>query len=121
MSQYIEKTVSEEKNRIYLSFRIEQEKILAIGEKMNEINESAYMNGYNWEAFLNYYVGKYNADILTGMESDPEAGGYYAYWDYSPENEKRADELVAIIQNLIENEAILYKIVAEDGDEIEWD
>ena len=34
------------------------QKVLGIGEKMNEINEYAYMNGYNWEAFLNCYFAK---------------------------------------------------------------
>ncbi len=33
---------------IVLLFQNEVEKTLAIGEQMNEINEEAYMNGYNW-------------------------------------------------------------------------
>ena len=41
---------------IVLLFQNEVEKILAIGEQMNEINEEAYMNGYNWDAFFNYYL-----------------------------------------------------------------
>ena len=35
---------------IVLLFQNEVEKTLAIGEQMNEINEEAYMNGYNWDA-----------------------------------------------------------------------
>ena len=41
---------------IVLLFQNEVEKTLAIGEQMNEINEEAYMNGYNWDAFFNYYL-----------------------------------------------------------------
>ena len=37
-------------------FYNEEEKPLAIGEKMYEINENAYMNGYNWDALFNYYL-----------------------------------------------------------------
>ena len=37
---------------IVLLFQNEVEKTLAIGEQMNEINEEAYMNGYNWDAFF---------------------------------------------------------------------
>lgn len=43
---------------IVLLFQNEVEKTLAIGEQMNEINEEAYMNGYNWDAFFNYYLEK---------------------------------------------------------------
>ena len=59
---------------IVLLFQNEVEKTLAIGEQMNEINEEAYMNGYNWDAFFNYYLAENAPDILESMESDPEAG-----------------------------------------------
>ena len=37
---------------------------------MNEINEEAYMNGYNWDAFFNYYLEENAPDILESLESD---------------------------------------------------
>ena len=49
---------------IVLLFQNEVEKTLAIGEQMNEINEEAYMNGYNWDAFFNYYLAENAPDIL---------------------------------------------------------
>ena len=75
---------------IVLLFQNEVEKTLAIGEQMNEINEEAYMNGYNWDAFLNYYLEENAPDILESMESDPEVGSYAAYFEDTAENEQKA-------------------------------
>ncbi len=38
-------------------FYNENDKPFAIGEKMCAINEDVYMNGYNWDALFNYYLG----------------------------------------------------------------
>lgn len=102
-------------------FYNENDKPFAIGEKMNEINEEAYMNGYNWDALFNYYLAKYAPDILEELDSDPEAGSYAAHFALSEENEKRAERFVEMIISLIENEEELYRIVREKGAEIEWD
>ena len=40
-------------SRIDVWFYNEHEKPFAIGEKMYEINEEAYMNGYNLDVFFN--------------------------------------------------------------------
>jgi hypothetical protein len=106
---------------ISVIFNIDIDKILAIGNKMLEINEDAYMNGYNWEAFFNYYLPKYAQDITMNMETDSEAGTYVADYPLTPENEARAEKFVEIIKSLVENEDELYRIVRDEGDEIEWD
>ena len=102
-------------------FYNEEEKPLSNGEKMYEINENAYMNGYNWDALFNYYLAEHAPELLEGLESDPEAGSYAAYYPPSEENEKKAERFARIIVSLIENEEELYRIVRENGDEIEWD
>lgn len=111
------------KSEDYISvcFYIEEEKPFAIGEKMGEIHEDAYMNGYNWEAFLNYYIENNAKELLDGLDTDPEAGMYTAYYDMLPENEVKAQKLANIISSLIENEEEIYSIVRDKGDEIEWD
>lgn len=119
-NEYV-KIYANDSGSIVLLFENEAEKILAIGERMNEINEEAYMNGYNWDAFFNYYLAKNAPDILENMESDPEAGSYAAYFEDTRENEERAKRFADIIISLIENEEDLYKILREKGDEIEWD
>ena len=71
-------------------FYIEHDKPFAIGGKMSEINEEAYMNGYNREAFFDYCLPKYAPGVADGMETGPEAGVYAAYYPLTPENEARA-------------------------------
>lgn len=113
--------VIKHEDSVSVCFYIEHEKPLAVGEKMCEINENAYMNGYGWAAFLNYYLSKHAPDVLDGMDADPEAGMYAADYDLSAENEAKANKFVNIIKGLIENREELYRIVREHGDEIEWD
>lgn len=119
MTDYVR--LNKDDDAIGVWFECESDKPFTIGEKMCEINESAYMNGYNWDAFFNYYLGKNAPDILDGLDSDPEAGSYAAYYEVTEENEEKAKRFVEIIVSLIENEEELYRIVRDFGDEIEWD
>jgi hypothetical protein len=111
---------SESDNFISVSFYVD-DKLLSIGKKMSEINENAYMNGYNWEAFFNYYLAKNAPDVMNGMNTDPESGMYAANYGYTPENEVRAEKFAEIIRTLFGNEEEIYRIVREDGNIIEWD
>ena len=119
MQDHVKMNVTDE--RIYVMFNNEDDKPFAVGEKMYAANEDAYMNGYNWDALFHYYLAKHAPELLEGLESDPEAGSYAAYYDPSPENEAKARKFVEIIAALVENEAELCRIVQEEGDEIEWD
>lgn len=100
---------------------IERPEIMAIGQKMEEICPEAYMNGYNWEALLRYYLEQNAPEVLEEMEADPEAGTYVAYYPLAKENEARAEKLFKIIGGLVEREEELCRLVREHGDEIEWD
>ncbi|MDE7070318.1 MAG: immunity 51 family protein [Alistipes sp.] len=106
---------------IVLGFECEAEKPLAVGRKLGEIDENACMNGYNWDALLSYYLSEHAPDILECMESDPEAGSYVAYFEDTPENERKARRFAEMILALVEGEEILCRLVRERGDEIEWD
>lgn len=121
MTDYTSIIKNEDENEIAVYFYIENEKPFAIGEKMNEINEQAYMNGYNWEAFFNYYLSKHTPDVLEEMVTDSEAGTYVACYPITVENEVKANKFIEIIRSLVENEEELYRIVRDEGDEIEWD
>lgn len=101
-------------------FYNEQDKPFAIGEKINKINQQAYMNGYNWEAFFNYYLSKHAPDILEGLQPDPEAGMYAAYYKPTLESEVKAHKFARIIRSLIENEEKVYRIIREEGAQIAW-
>lgn len=113
--------VFKNENTIEVCFFIEHKSILAIGEKMNEINENAYMNGYNWEAFLKSYLEQKNPELLEEMETDPEAGTYVAYYKLTKENEDKAEKFSKLIQSLIENNEKIYTFLRENGNEIQWD
>lgn len=119
MADYVK--VHKGENGIAVWFYNENDKPFAIGEKMNEICEDAYMNGYNWDAFFQYYLAENAPDILEGLDSDPEAGSYVAHFELGEENEKRAERFAEIISSLMENEEELYRIVREKGEEIAWD
>lgn len=119
MPEYLD--INSDKENISLVFYIENKNIMEIGSKIERINSDAYMNGYNWEAFLNYYLQKQSPDVLENMDSDPEAGMYIAYYENVPENVVKVNKLEEIIEYLIENPDDIYEIVREHGNEIEWD
>lgn len=119
MADYVK--VFKLENSIEVCFYIDHSKPFAVGEKMNEICEEAYMNGYNWEALFNYYLKKNAPELLDGFGSDPEANMYVAYYELSPENEKKVKKFAEIITHLVENEEELYSLVRDNSDEIEWD
>ena len=119
MPEYLD--INSDKENISLVFYIENKNIMEIGSKIERINSDAYMNGYNWEAFLNYYLQKQSPDVLENMDSDPEAGMYIAYYEKVPENVVKVNKLEEIIEYLIENPDDIYEIVREHGNEIEWD
>ena len=102
-------------------FYIENPKVMAVAEKMEELCQDAYMNGYNWEAFFNCYLAINAPELLEDMKTDPEAGMYVAYYDISKENEAKAERFADIIISLVENEEELYSFLHENGEEIEWD
>lgn len=119
MQDYVRVNIEDE--YIYVWFYNETDKPFEIGEKMCDINEKAYMNGYNWDILFNYYLAKYAPNLLEGLDPDPEAGSYVAIYKSTPENEAKAEKFAEIIRSLIENEEELYRIVREEGDDIEWD
>lgn len=106
---------------VEVCFYIEDKAVMALGERLNGLREEAYMNGYNWEAVLGYYLGKTAPDLLEGMDTDPEAGMYVAYYPLTPENEAKAERLAGIIHDLVEHGETLCKFIQTEGDNIPWD
>lgn len=119
MKNYLE--VNYNNNIITLIFFVSHNKILKIGKKLNEINEEAYMNGYNWEILFNYYLEKYEPAIFEQIETDCEADTYIAYFELTENNKKIVNKFASIIENFIENEEKLYNFIIEEGINIDWD
>ena len=107
---------------ISISLYLEYEEVEKIAGKMEEANADAYMNGYNWEMFLNKYL-EYNApEILDVIDPDSEAGMYSAYInDVNEDTKALAQKFGEIIESLIENEDLILDFLEEHGDEVEWD
>lgn len=118
MDDYVSLTCGDDVLRVW--FYNENDKPFALGKKMNAICDEAYMNGYNWDAFFNYYLASRAPEVLSAMQdSDPEAGSYVAY--FNKEYEAQAARFVAIIRELVENEDETLRIVREECDCIAWD
>ena len=100
-------------DNVSVYFDVGAEKPFALGERLNAVCEMAYMNGYNWEALLNWYLGQTAPELLEGLESDPEAGSYVALYPLSPENEAKAEKLAGLIRSLVEGEEELRAAQAE--------
>ncbi len=106
---------------IVLDFYIEYDKPMDIGEKLQEIDENAYMHGDNWRALLDCYIENYVPELSGTYDPDPEAGTFAAYFEDSPEGEKNAEAMAEIIISLVEDEEKLFDFVRTHSDEIEWD
>lgn len=114
-------SIVEHEESISVCFYIEKEKPFGIGQKMGELNPEAYMNGYNWKAFLDTYLSKYHPDVYTDMGTDPEAGMYVAYYALNEDNMQKSKKLFKIIAYLVENEDKIYQILEKEANNIEWD
>lgn len=133
MADYVAKLITDNPKSISICFFIEQDIVMETGKKIKKTISNTFgkiimqllprvglMNGYDWEGFINYYLQKNHPEVLHNMETDPEAGMYVAYYTFSPENEKKADGLIQIITELIENKSEFLKSIKKDGNQIKW-
>jgi len=120
MSKYIG-TFNHENKSLSVALYIENQPVFGIGESLHQINELAYMNGYNWEALLKFYFEREHAELWQGMKTDPEAGMFVVYCEYSPENEVKMAKIEEKVVALIDAPDSLEQLVRDHGDEIEWD
>ncbi len=117
--EYLEVLISEAQVSIVLD--VGTPEILEIGEKINQINSDAYMNGYNWEALINFYLEENAPELLDDLDFDSEAGAFVAFFDKTKENEIKAIKIKEIFNKLIKEEDELFEIIRESGEDIEWD
>ena len=107
---------------ISISFDVGTPEIMSLGEKMNEICDQAYMNGYNWDAFLNSYIEENKPELLEVIESDPEAEMYCVYInDVNDDTKAMAEEMAAMIESFISDEDAVLSFLKSNKDDIEWD
>ena len=110
-----------EHGSISLCIYTENEGIFQLGERINERFEEAYVNGYNWDALIRFYVGKVDPDLMQEINTDPEAGMFSAYMSYSEENLDKMRRLKSYIHGLLSDEIVLFKLIEDNRDSVEWD
>ena len=99
----------------------EQESLLALSERINARFDEAYMNGYNWDALIRFYVASIDPKLMDEVKSDPEAGMYSAYMSYSPENLEKMKRFESHVRAMLADETALMRFIEDHYDEIEWD
>ena len=120
MADYVNLNIGED--YISITFNVGNNRIMEIGSRMEEICEDAYMNGYNWDAFFNFYLGQNAPEILDVIESDPEADMYSVYIEeVNNETKALAEQLAEIIDELLNDEEQILSFVKANADDIEWD
>ena len=119
MSDYLQVSVDAE--FFTVSFDVGDENIMELGERITTACPDAYMNGYGWDVLLRSYMAHYAPNLLRGLETDPEAGMFAAYYENVPENEEKAQALAELIQDLTEQESDIFDFLEEFGDEVEWE
>ncbi len=99
----------------------EQEGLFELGERINERFEDAYMNGYNWDALIRFYVDKADPKLMEEVGTDPEAGSFSAYMDYSAENVEKMKRFREHVCKMVSDEDVLMQFIEDNLDDIEWD
>jgi hypothetical protein len=95
--------------------------LFALGERINARFPQAYMNGYNWDALIRYYVASVDPKLMNEVETDPEAGMYSAYLSHSPDNLAKMQRFISHIHDLVDNEAALMAFIDKHVDQIDWE
>lgn len=99
----------------------ENDGLFQLGERIHSKHEIAYMNGYNWDALIRFYVGQKEPKLMAEVESDPEAGMYSAYMSYSAENLNKMKQFETHVREMLSDDDRLLTYIGEHVDEIEWD
>lgn len=110
-----------EHNSISVCVFSDNDGIFEFGERIYEQFDEAYMNGYNWDALITYYVNSVDPDLMKEVQTDPEAGMFSAYMGYTPDNLEKMKRFEAHIRTMLTDEETLLKFIADNYRKIEWD
>ncbi len=100
---------------------VEDDSVFALGERVNEIEDMAYMNGYNWEVLIRFYLAKEYPVLLEGLECDSEAGLFVGYYSDGVSGKEKADKLYGVLEAFVGDEQVVCGFVERYGKEIEWE
>ncbi|MDX1943803.1 MAG: Imm51 family immunity protein [Pirellulaceae bacterium] len=110
-----------EHNAISVCVYNENEGLFELGERINARFDEAYMNGYNWDALIRFYVASLDPTLMDEVETDPEAGMFTAYMPYSRDNLEKMRRFESHVRAMVASEQKLMKFIEEHYTAIEWD
>lgn len=99
----------------------EMDGLFELGERIHARFEDAYMNGYNWDALIRFYMSTVDPDLMAEVETDPEAGSFSAFLSDSPGNLEKMRRFESHVRAMVADEQALMKFIEDHCDEIEWD
>ena len=110
-----------EHNSISVCVYNEHDGLFALGEKINARFKEAYMNGYNWDALIRFYVASVDPKLMEEVKTDPEAGMFSAYMSHSPENLRKMKHFESLVRGMLADETALMEFIHVHYKEVEWD
>ncbi len=111
----------EEYNSISVCLYNENDGVFQLGQRINQKFEEIEMSGYDWDAIIKSYVGKLAPELMAIIKSDPEAGMFSAYMDYSKDNLEIMKKFESYLHKMVENEEELVEFIGDNYEVIEWD
>jgi hypothetical protein len=110
-----------EHNSISVCVCIEQDRLLQVGERINGRFGHAYMNGYNWDVLISFYVQRVDPALMLEVQTDPEAGLFSAYIDgFNPTNLAKMKRLKSHVRTPLADESTHMRFIEQHVHEIEW-
>jgi hypothetical protein len=94
---------------IQLDFDTTGDIVYTIGDHLEQIEETAYMTGFNWAHLIDYFIDERIPEIRTEINITARSGGFTATWANTPENQTHAQHLAQLITELITQPEQLYQ------------
>ena len=134
INRFIEREVElAKKNKNYFKY-INEEEYCGVGidadtEKINKLskyisnknNIDILLNGYNLEILIEIILKKEKPELMDGLETDSEAGFYFAYYVSSKDSEKKGKILFKTIKKYLENQSKLNDFIQKYKNDIKWE
>lgn len=104
---------------VVLTINVDSDYLIKIGKEIEELCNEAYMNGYNWEVFIYFYIFKRSEELLNGLQFDSEAAMFVAI--YEKKQKKSAKKLYELFSMLLENPKEIHDFLKQYCNEIKWE
>lgn len=73
------------------------------------------------EILIEIILKKEHPELLIGLETDPEASLYFAYYEQDYDSEERSKKLFEVVKNYLDKKIKLNNFIQKYEDDIEWE